>query len=111
MTFDLDDTLYPLAPVIDEANAAFARAMHKYGFGNHDIQTQDINARSIQLRQTLARTDPEAAAVLTHTEIRKRAIRQEMEEVMLSRKLEECAQDWATQVDSLGPAVVQSART
>jgi hypothetical protein len=34
-----------------------------------------------------------------------------MEDVMLARKLELCAQDWATNVESLGPAVVQSART
>ena len=109
LTFDLDDTLYPLAPVIDEANAAFARAMNKYGFPN--IQPEDINKESIQLRQDMARVDPEGAAVLTHTELRKLAIRKEMEDVMLSRKLEECAQDWATNVESLGPAVVKSART
>jgi len=109
ITFDLDDTLYPLAPVIDEANAAFARAMNKYGFP--DIQPEDINQLSIQLRKEMAKTDPEAAAVLTHTEIRKLAIRRAMEDVMLERKLIECAADWATNVESLGPAVVKSART
>ena len=109
LTFDLDDTLYPLAPVIDEANAAFARAMNKYGFPN--IHSEDINKKSILLREEMARVDPQGAAVLTHTELRKLAIRKEMEDVMLARKLEECAQDWATNVESLGPAVVKSART
>lgn len=108
LTFDLDDTIYPLAPVIAEANAAFARAMAKYGFP--DIDPDDINKRSIQIRNEMAQTDPEAASCLSHTETRKLAIRKEMEIVMLERKLEECAKDWATNVDSLGPAVVGSAR-
>lgn len=108
LTFDLDDTIYPLAPVIEEANAAFARAMDKYGFPN--IAPTDINTCSIQIRTEIAVTDPERAAVLSHTEIRRLAIRKEMEKVMLNRKLKECAEDWATNVESLGPAVVGSAR-
>lgn len=108
LTFDLDDTIYPLAPVIAEANAAFARAMERYGFP--DIAPDDINTRSVQMRIEIARTDPERAAVLSHTEIRKLAIRKEMELVMLDRKLKECAVDWATNVESLGPAVVTSAK-
>jgi hypothetical protein len=108
LTFDLDDTIYPLDPVIREANAAFARAMARYGFP--DIEPDDINTRSVQIRNEIAKTDPQRAAVLSHTEIRKLAIRKEMELVMLDRKLKECAIDWATNVESLGPAVVGSAR-
>jgi hypothetical protein len=108
LTFDLDDTIYPLAPVIQEANAAFARAMERYGFPN--IQSNDITKRSVQIRNEIAVTDPERAATLSHTEIRQLAIRKEMELVMFHRKLQECATDWATNVDSLGPAVVTSAR-
>lgn len=108
LTFDLDDTLYPLAPVIEEANEAFSRAMEKYGFPG--IQPADINSSSIQIRQEMAKSDPQAAAILSHTEVRKLAIRKEMEAVMLQRKLEDCASDWATNVDSLGPAVVESAK-
>jgi hypothetical protein len=108
LTFDLDDTIYPLAPVIQEANAAFARAMERYGFPN--IQPDDITVRSVQIRTEMAATDPERAATLSHTEIRKLAIRKEMELVMFERKLKECAVDWATNVESLGPAVVASAR-
>ena len=108
LTFDLDDTIYPLAPVIQEANAAFARAMERYGFPN--IQPNDITLRSVEMRKAMAATDPERAATLSHTEIRKLAIRKEMELVMFERKLKECAVDWATNVESLGPAVVASAR-
>jgi len=109
ITFDLDDTLYPIQPVINEANAAFAKAMNKYGFP--DIEPEDINKESILLRKEMAKEDPEGAAVLTHTDIRRMAIRKAMEDVMLERKLIECAADWATNVESLGPAVVKSART
>lgn len=36
LTFDLDDSLYPLEKVINEANEAFVRAMNNYGFtGTH----------------------------------------------------------------------------
>jgi hypothetical protein len=108
LTFDLDDTLYPLAPVIEEANQAFSKAMAKYGFPG--ILPQDINDMSMEIRQEMAKTDPEGSAVLTHTELRKLAIRKAMEQVMLKRKLQECAEDWATNVDSLGPAVVGSAK-
>jgi hypothetical protein len=105
LTFDLDDTVYPLDRVIDEANAAFARAMELYGFSG--IKPSDISRRSMQIRKEM---DPEAAMVLTHTELRKRAIRSEMENVMLQRKLEETAEDWATNVDSLGKIVVENAK-
>ena len=108
LTFDLDDTIYPLAPVIQEANAAFAKAMERYGFPN--IQSDDITKRSVQIRNEIAETDLQLAATLSHTEIRKLAIRKEMEFVMFHRKLNECANDWATNVESLGPAVVTSAR-
>jgi hypothetical protein len=105
LTFDLDDTVYPLDRVIDEANAAFARAMELYGFSG--IKPSDISRRSIQIREEM---DPQAAMVLTHTELRKRAIRSEMENVMLQRKLEETAEDWATNVESLGKIVVDNAK-
>jgi hypothetical protein len=105
LTFDLDDTIYPLDKVIEEANRAFARAMETYGFSG--IQPHDINRRSMKIREEM---DPQAAMVLTHTELRKRAIRAEMEDVMLRRKLEETAEDWATNVESLGKIVVDNAK-
>ena len=41
----------------------------------------------------------------THTEVRELAIRREMEKIILARKLQECADDWATPVEDLSPIV------
>jgi len=105
LTFDLDDTLYPIAPVIEEANTAFAKAMERFGYGG--IQPNDIDETSKQIR---AEMDPQQAAALSHTEARELAIRRRMEEVLLKRKLEETAKDWVTAVDDLSPVVVENAR-
>jgi activator of HSP90 ATPase len=58
----------------------------------------------------MAKTDPEGAAVLTHTEVRLLAIREEMERIILERKLKATAEDWATDVNSLTDIVVKSAQ-
>ena len=58
----------------------------------------------------MAKTDPEGAAVLTHTEVRLLAIRDEMERIILERKLKGTAEDWATDVNSLTDIVVKSAQ-
>lgn len=109
LTFDLDDTLYPIKPVIDEANAAFARAMKSFGFD--DIEPDTIDKVGREIRQRVQEHDgPAAAAVLTHTQIREMAIRQEMEKIILQRKLQSCADDWATPVSALSNIVVSHAR-
>ena len=108
ITFDLDDTLYPIAPVIDQANSAFAKAMEKYGYGG--IKPSDISRTGKAIRQEIAAEDPERAAILTHTEIRELAIRREMEQNMLERKLQETADDWATPVSDLADVVVSYAK-
>jgi hypothetical protein len=108
LTFDLDDTLYPVRAVIAEANAAFVRAMNNYGFEN--IQNDDIDLTSKKIRQEISATDPQGAAVLTHTELRLLAIRREMENVIFKRKLQETADSWATPVASLSPVVVSHAK-
>ena len=108
ITFDLDDTLYPIQPVIDEANAAFARAMNSFGF--EGIQPNDIVQASKQIRQEISEEDPQKAAVLTHTEIRLLAIRREMERVILKKKLQATADDWATPVSDLSPIIVSHAK-
>jgi len=109
LTFDLDDTLYPIQPVIDEANAAFARAMESYGFPN--IQPEDIDKTARDIREEISERDgPAAAAVLSHTEIRTMAIRREMEKIILERKLIATADDWATPVESLSNIVVSHAK-
>ena len=105
LTFDLDDTLYPVAPVIDEANTAFARAMARFGYTG--IQPIDIVNTGKKIREEM---DPQEAAILTHTQIRELAIRREMEQFMLKRKLQETADDWATPVSDLGDIIVKNAK-
>ena len=109
LTFDLDDTLYPIQPVINEANAAFARAMESYGFPN--IQPEDIDKTARKIREEVSLRDgPAAAAILSHTEIRTMAIRREMEKIILERKLQATADDWATPVSALSNIVVSHAK-
>lgn len=105
ITFDLDDTLYPIAPVIEEANTAFAKAMERYGYAG--IKPNDIDETTKLVRAEL---DPEVAAALSHTEARELAIRRQMEDAMLSRKLKETAEDWVTSVADLSPVVVDNAK-
>lgn len=109
LTFDLDDTLYPISKIINEANVAFARVMIKFGY--KDIDPFTIVSTAKDIRERMAITDPEQAACITHTEIRRLAIREEMEKIVYERKLQSCADDWATQVSSLSPLVVNNAKT
>jgi nitrogenase molybdenum-iron protein alpha/beta subunit len=108
LTFDLDDSLYPLQQVIREANEAFVKAMNNFGFTG--IKASDIDETAKRVREEMAKTDPEGAAVLTHTEVRMLAIREEMEKIILERKLKQTAEDWATEVPYLADIVVKSAR-
>jgi len=103
LTFDLDDTLYPIANVVDAANAGFVTAMERFGF--EGVDAFDIVNTGKEVREELHAIDPEKAAGLTHTEIREMAIRREMERIILARKLQECADDWATPVESLSDIV------
>lgn len=109
LTFDLDDTLYPIETVLHEANTAFASAMIKYGFDG--IGPSDIVNTCRKIREEISEKEgPEAGMVLTHTEIRQLAIRKEMETTILKRKLKETADDWATPVSSLSPLIVNHAK-
>lgn len=108
ITFDLDDTLYPIEAVLAEANTAFAASMESFGYAG--IQPKQIVETGILIREEIAATDAARAAVLTHTEIRELAIRREMEKITLQKKLKACADDWATPVSSLSPIVVQHAK-
>lgn len=75
-----------------------------------DITPWTIDTTGRRLRKEMAKTDPEGAAVLTHTEVRLLAIRDEMERITLERKLKGTAEDWATDVESLTEIVVKSAQ-
>lgn len=75
-----------------------------------DITPWTIDKTGRRIRQEMAKTDPEGAAVLTHTEVRLLAIRDEMERIILDRKLKGTAEDWATDVNSLTHIVKKSAQ-
>ncbi len=132
VTFDLDDTLYPIAPVLDEANAAFSAAMSNFGYV--DIRPSDIVETGKEIRANLATggddndassssssssssspagvPDPLRPRTVNHKEIRMAAIRKEMERFILNTKLRQTAADWATCVKtrrSFGGAVIRLA--
>lgn len=106
LTFDLDDTLYPTDVVLSEANTAFAQAMERFGYSG--IGPDEIDKTGKQIR--LEEMSPEEAAQMTHTDIRRLAIRRELEKAMLERKLKEVAEDWATPVSALADVVVAHAK-
>jgi len=110
----LDDTLYPIEPVLDEANAAFSTAMSNFGYV--DIQPSDIVEAGKEIRSQLSsddtssdNTDPLKPSTVNHKEIRLAAIRKEMESFILKTKLRQTAEDWATEIDSLTAPVRKSA--
>lgn len=105
ITFDLDDTLYPLDKVIDEANAAFVRAMERFGY--EGVKTLDIIEASKNIRQEMT---PSEAVLLSHTDIRKLAIRRVMEDIVFKRRLQAMAEDFSTDVENLNKVVVELAK-
>jgi hypothetical protein len=116
ITFDLDDTLYPIAPVLDEANRAFSTAMSNFGYV--DIQPSDIVEAGKQIRAQVTEdvssgsadsADPLKPSTVNHKEIRLAAIRREMEQFILKTKLKQTAMDWATDVEDLTSPVRKSA--
>lgn len=83
--------------------------MERHGFPG--VSAFDIVETGKQVRAEMAETDPKDASALTHTQIREMAIRREMEKMILKRKLQATADDWATPVDSLSPIVRKHAET
>lgn len=104
LTFDLDDSLYPIAPVLHDANTVFVQTMANYGYDN--LNPNDIVECGKRIREEAG---PIAGLALSHTQVRLEAIRREMERHMLTKKLQECASDWATEVTSLTSPIKQSA--
>ena len=62
LTFDLDDTLYPIAQIVQDANDAFVKAMERYGF--EGVDAFDIVKTGKEVREELSAVDPEKAAGL-----------------------------------------------
>mmetsp|Transcript_40922 Transcript_40922/g.73767 ORF Transcript_40922/g.73767 Transcript_40922/m.73767 type:complete len:432 (+) Transcript_40922:155-1450(+) len=103
LTFDLDDSLYPIAPVLHDANEIFVQTMLNYGYA---LEPNDIVESGKRIREEAG---PIAGTAMSHTEVRLEAIRREMERKMLEKKLQECAEDWATEVESLTAPIRNSA--
>lgn len=103
LTFDLDDSLYPIEPVLHDANEIFVQTMSNYGYS---LEPNDIVEAGKAIRQEAG---PIAGTAMSHTEVRLEAIRREMERKMLEKKLQECAEDWATEVESLTGPIRRSA--
>jgi len=107
ITFDLDDTLFPIATVIKEANEAFSKAMAKFGY--EGVDPKDITFTSKSMREEMQDDEDGDTLPLTYTELRLRAIRYEMERFITGHKLQQIAIGTATSVDCLHHAVVASA--
>jgi FMN phosphatase YigB (HAD superfamily) len=76
LTFDLDDTIFPIDPVIRDANDAMIQTLHSLGFDG--ACNDEIIAASKRIRHEL-RMHGEA---ITYTDLRKRSIQSEMERLV-----------------------------
>ena len=70
LTFDLDDTLFPVATVVEDANAAMMQALWDAGY------TEATNDRIVQHTKMIRRKQRKQ---MTYTQLRKRAIQTELE--------------------------------
>lgn len=70
LTFDLDDTLFPVAKVVEDANAAMIQALWEAGY------TEATNDRIVQHTKMIRRKQRKQ---MTYTQLRKRAIQTELE--------------------------------
>ena len=75
LTFDLDDTIFPITPVVSDANVAQLQTLHKYGYT--DACNDQIIAASKQIRTELRQT----GSAITYTDLRKLSIRREIERI------------------------------
>jgi len=75
LTFDLDDTIFPIGPVVADANVAQLRSL--IGLGYENAANEEIVAASKQIRTELR----EAGSAITYTDLRKQSIRREIERV------------------------------
>ena len=70
LTFDLDDTLFPVAQVVEDANTAMIQAFWDAGY------TDATNDRIVQHTKMIRRKQRKQ---MTYTQLRKRAIQIELE--------------------------------
>jgi len=72
LTFDLDDTIFPIGPVVAEANDAMISRLQTFGYT--DANNDEIVAASKRIRNELR----EVGEALTYTDLRKQSIRREI---------------------------------
>jgi len=72
ITFDLDDTIFPIGPVVAEANDAMILRLQTFGYT--DANDDEIVAASKRIRTELR----EVGEALTYTDLRKQSIRREI---------------------------------
>ena len=75
LTFDLDDTIFPIGPVVADANIAQLKTLVKFGYEN--AANEEIIAASKQIRTELRA----AGDAITYSDLRKQSIRREIERV------------------------------
>mmetsp|Transcript_54529 Transcript_54529/g.162920 ORF Transcript_54529/g.162920 Transcript_54529/m.162920 type:complete len:444 (-) Transcript_54529:493-1824(-) len=107
LTWDLDDTLYPLTPVIGRANIAFSMMMSKLGYT--DVSPRDIS-RTVKEIRSEYNDDPELFPP-TYVQLRTKAIRREMVRFITRKNLEAVAVDEGTDVEKLTGPIVTLAET
>ncbi len=73
ITFDLDDTIFPVGPVVHDANQALIEHLNINGY--HSISQESLIASTKYIRNELLKRENN---VITYTELRKRAICFEM---------------------------------
>ena len=73
LTFDLDDTIFPITPVVSDANVAQLQTLVKFGYTN--ASNEEIILASKEIRTELR----EAGNAITYSDLRKQSIRREIE--------------------------------
>lgn len=75
VTFDLDDTLFPVVPVVQDANAAMFETLTVFGYPTATQEGYMEACRELR-RESSSSSD---ATATTYSELRRRALRKEMQ--------------------------------
>lgn len=76
ITFDLDDTIFPIGPVVADANEAQLATLHRLGYTG--ACNNEIIAASKRIRNELR----EVGKILTYTDLRKQSIHREIQRLI-----------------------------
>jgi putative hydrolase of the HAD superfamily len=110
LTFDLDDTLFPIGPVVQDANNAMIRAMHRLGY------TKSTNKGVLKHTSAIRK---KTKYPISYTSLRMRAIQAELESQLPKKHtvdpsvVKHCFDAWLNQRhasanDKLFPGVVET---